>query len=160
MKISQKLLRIVAKVSGSVFVGSSVCRDEEYIDATINYTVEVAQGARQVKDMSPWKRPFFAHSLPGIKELKRRKAQFSKLLRPIIAKRLEAAKSPTYETPDDLLQWLMNNFEDSNNLDAKLMAEFLCSVNFAGIHSTSTTTLNLFVVVFVNGRTASFFTNS
>ena len=49
VNINQKLTRIVAKASGRIFIGPELCHEEEYIDASINYTLEVMNAVREIQ---------------------------------------------------------------------------------------------------------------
>ncbi|KAL8419215.1 hypothetical protein RB594_002433 [Gaeumannomyces avenae] len=60
VNVYQKILRIVAIVSGRVFVGPELCHDEGYLDAAINYTVELFNARTAVTRIKPWLRPFRA----------------------------------------------------------------------------------------------------
>ncbi|KAI0903427.1 hypothetical protein F4823DRAFT_635850 [Ustulina deusta] len=88
-----KLLRIVAMVSGRIFIGAELCCNEKYLDSAINYTIEVVMAQRAVVQMRPWLRPFFASRLLEIKKLEQRKKTAYEFLRPVIEARQLAAKS-------------------------------------------------------------------
>jgi hypothetical protein len=62
--INQKLVDVVAKVSGRVFVGPELCQDPEYLDAGSNYTLDLMAAVTVLKKMRPWLKPFLAHRLP------------------------------------------------------------------------------------------------
>ena len=49
MTINKKLLRIVAIVSGHIFLGPELCRREEYIHTSINYTLDLFGAIRAFK---------------------------------------------------------------------------------------------------------------
>ncbi|KAF5628816.1 cycloheximide-inducible CIP70 (cytochrome P450 family) [Fusarium sp. NRRL 52700] len=64
--IHHALLRIVGMVSGRMFISPELCHSEQYLDAAINYTMEVMGAQRAVQNMRPWLRPFRAQSLPEL----------------------------------------------------------------------------------------------
>jgi hypothetical protein len=84
VNFNQKLLRIVALVSGRVFIGTELSRTEEYIDAAINYTVELRAAQEALARTSPWIRPFVGHRLPEVKKLAARLVQTNKLSWPLL----------------------------------------------------------------------------
>ncbi|KAK4247459.1 cytochrome P450 [Corynascus novoguineensis] len=141
VNINQKLLRIVALVSGRVFIGEELSRSEEYLDAAINYTVELMEARRAVDEMAPWKRPFLANRLPQVKRLDERLAQADRFLRPVVASRRQL---PDSERPDDMLQWIMSGQEKFRQYSTEELARLQLGISFAAIHTTSVTATNVF----------------
>ncbi|KAK4119800.1 cytochrome P450 [Parathielavia appendiculata] len=92
ININHASLRIVAQVPGRIFIGAELSRSGEYLDAAVNYTVEVMEAVRALDTVHPCLRP-------------QRLALADELLRPVVAahRRMEGS-----EKPDDMLQWLMN----------------------------------------------------
>lgn len=142
ININSKLLRIVAMVSGSVFVGPKLCRDERYIDMAINYTVELMTTARAVAAIPSWLRPFKAPFSPHVKNLHNRVEEAMAILQPVVVARNEAAKDPDYEKPDDMLQWIIDNQHALGQLDTEELAKAQLGISFAAIHTTTLVTTN------------------
>ena len=140
VNINQKLLRIVAMVSGRVFVGPELCRSEEYLDAAINYTIDLMAAQRAVNSLAPWKRPFLGNRLPQVKKLDQRLAEATAFLRPVVEAR---QKLPVEERPDDMLQWLMTAQPKFGEHTAAKMAELQLNISFAAIHTTTLTSTNV-----------------
>ncbi|KAL2161084.1 hypothetical protein VTH06DRAFT_8797 [Thermothelomyces fergusii] len=141
VNINQKLLRIVALVSGRVFIGEELSRSEEYLDAAINYTVELNDARRAVDRLRAWQRPFLASRLPEVRKLDQRLAQADRFLRPIVAARRELQDS---EKPDDMLQWVMNGQGKFRRYTTEELARLQLALSFAAIHTTSLTATNVF----------------
>ncbi|GAB1316846.1 hypothetical protein MFIFM68171_07056 [Madurella fahalii] len=141
VNINQKLLRIVALVSGRVFIGPELSRSEEYLDAAINYTVELMQARRAIELVRPWLRPFKASRLPEVRKLGRRMAQADRFLRPIVAARRRMMDS---EKPDDMLQWIMDAQDKFKQYTTEELARIQLGISFAAIHTTTLTTTNAF----------------
>ncbi|KAL2023330.1 hypothetical protein VTK56DRAFT_3068 [Thermocarpiscus australiensis] len=141
ININQKLLRIVALVSGRVFIGSELSRSEEYLDAAINYTVEVMQARQAIEKMRPWLRPLAAGRLPEVRKLNQRIKQADKFLRPIVAARRRMGPS---EKPDDMLQWIIDSQGKFKNYSTEELARLQLGISFAAIHTTTLTTTNVF----------------
>lgn len=140
ININKKLLRIVAKVSGRIFIGPELCHAEEYIDASINYTVEVMNAVRDINSMK-WFRDLRAPYLPSVKRIDARVEQALKFLEPVVAERLEAERNdPEYKKPDDMLQWLMDG--QKGKADVEEIARLQLGLSFAAIHTTTLTTTN------------------
>ncbi|KAL2185733.1 cytochrome P450 [Thermothelomyces heterothallicus CBS 203.75] len=141
ININQKLLRIVALVSGRVFIGEELSRSEEYLDAAINYTVELMDARRAVERLRAWQRPFLADRLPEVKKLDQRLAQADRFLRPIVAARRKLQDS---EKPDDMLQWIMDGQDKFRQYSTEELARLQLALSFAAIHTTSVTATNVF----------------
>ncbi|KAK4169799.1 putative cytochrome P450 E-class, group IV [Cladorrhinum sp. PSN259] len=143
VNINQKLLRIVAVVSGRVFLGQEVARTEEYIDAAINYTVEVMNARRVVDRMRPWLRPFLAWRLPEVKKLDERLANADRLLQPLVAQRRNLKE--TDQKPEDMLQWILNGQGGKyRSYTTAELARLQLGLSFAAIHTTTLTSTNVF----------------
>lgn len=142
VNINSKLLRIVAMVSGRVFVGSELCRDEAYLDASINYTMDLMTAVHLVAFVPRLLRPFVCPHLPQVKKLQQRIREADEFLRPIVTKRLENAKLPGYEKPDDMLQWIIDSQEKFGDKGDKELAKMQLGISFAAIHTTTLTTTN------------------
>ncbi|KAL0941723.1 Ent-kaurene oxidase 7 [Colletotrichum truncatum] len=146
VNINSKLLRIVAMASGRVFIGPELCRDERYIDASINYTVDLMTAVHMVSFLPGPLRPFVAPFLPPLKKLNRRIAEAEAVFRPIVEARRQAKaeKGDDYQEPDDMLQWMMNAPAKFGEVDNRTMAQNQLGISFAAIHTTSLTTTNAF----------------
>lgn len=136
----------MAKVSGRVFVGPELCRSEAYIEAAINYTMDVTGAQRAVSQLKPWQRIFKAASLPAVQALRRREQTATDLIRPVIEQRQRAeAEDPDFQRPDDLLQWLLDGGQDRfGRQGTQGLASIQLGLTFAAIHTTTLTATNAF----------------
>jgi hypothetical protein len=102
--INSKLIEIVARISGRVFVGPDLCQDPEYLECGTKYTVYLIEAVRAIKLMRPWLRPFLAPRLPEIKRLRDMEKRAAKHLQPIVKERIEAEKNdPNWQKPEDMV---------------------------------------------------------
>lgn len=132
-------------MSGRVFIGPELCRNEQYLDAAINYTVDLMTARAAVLYLPPWLRRFKAASLPHVKKLDQRIREADAFLQPIVAARRKGEQDPDYVKPDDMLQWMMDNqhkFGEKGNHD---LARNQLGLSFAAIHTTCLTTTNAYV---------------
>ncbi|KAJ4422541.1 hypothetical protein N0V82_002769 [Gnomoniopsis sp. IMI 355080] len=141
VNIHDKLCRIVGMISGRLFIGPEACRSEEYLDAAINYTMDVMKAQRAVQSMRPWLRPFMAHRLPEIKNLYKRIDEADAFMRPLVEerKKLYADKSSASDVPEDFLQWMLETNDTTYNF-----ARVQLGLTFAAIHTTVLTATNAF----------------
>ncbi|GKT86392.1 LOW QUALITY PROTEIN: cytochrome P450 [Colletotrichum tofieldiae] len=132
VNINAKLLRIIAMVSGRVFIGSDLCRDERYIDASINYTIDLVTAVHVIALVPSFLRPVVASWLPTTKKLYKRIAEAEAVFRPI----------GDYQEPDDMLQWILNAQTKFGELSDRDLAMAQLGISFAAIHTTTMTTTN------------------
>lgn len=145
--LNQKLMRIVAKVSGRIFIGPELCRSEDYIDMAINYTLELMAAQQQISRMKPWQRNLYAKSLPEVKKLHERQRSSKDFLRPLIVARKKAMKEdPDFQRPDDIMQWILDGGQNKfGDQEVDELTEIQLGLTFAAIHTTTMTTTNAYV---------------
>lgn len=140
--INQKLVDVVAKVSGRVFVGPELCQNPEYLDLGSNYTIDLMNAVTALKKLRPWLKPFMAPRLPEVIQLRKREKQLTDFLRPIIEERVTAkSKDPNWQAPDDMLQWIVTRSNGKDSVDK--IAHFQLGLIFAAIHTTTMTATNI-----------------
>ncbi|KAF2873043.1 cytochrome P450 monooxygenase-like protein [Massariosphaeria phaeospora] len=148
--IYMSLAKMVAKISGRVFVGPELCRNAEYLDGAVNFTMDLMSAQRAVKRMRPWLRPILAPRLPEVRRLRVREANATAFIRPIVQARRDAEKNdPEWQKPDDMLQWLFD-LGPQYALDTPKMAKLQLGLSFAAIHTTTVTTTNILYTLAVN----------
>ncbi|OCL06822.1 cytochrome P450 [Glonium stellatum] len=136
----QTLLRIVAVVSGRVFIGPELCRSDEYLDSAIKYTLEVINASGAIKRIRPWLRPFLAPRLREVLQLQQREKNVGKFMSPVIESRIAAKGGET--KPDDILQVLIDKSDDFGMKSSSDMAKVQLGLSFAAIHTTALTATN------------------
>lgn len=85
------VVRIVALLSGRVFVGRPLSRNEEWIEASINYTRDAVNARQAVVKWPFYLRRIVAPFLPEIRGAKQYSARGAKLLGPVLKETLEIA---------------------------------------------------------------------
>lgn len=149
ININSKLLRIVAKVSGRVFIGPELCHDERYLSAAIGYTVSVMEAQRAVEKMSPWLRPFAARRLKEVRKLMEWEKDAMDFLRPVVESRREKQRRGEV-LEKDMLQWLMDSADQgqgrqhekwgTDTTTTRKLARLQLGISFAAIHTTTLVT--------------------
>jgi cytochrome P450 len=140
--IYQKTLRIVAIVSGHVFLGPDLCRREEYLYASINFTVDVFKAVRQLKAWNRWLRPIVSFFTPELKQIQVHRQKARDFLLPIIRERRAALRAGKTDLPDDMLQWTINKATKFNESDEAL-ADLQLTLSMAAIHTTTLQTTDI-----------------
>ncbi|KAI1260172.1 ent-kaurene oxidase [Xylariaceae sp. FL1019] len=141
VKMHRILLRIIAIVSGSVFIGPEYCRDETYLDASIMYTVHFSNAMIGLKKWHPKLRWFGRLINPAVKNLYQERKKACAFLIPVVQNR-RAAIAAGDDVPDNVLTWMCKK-ADSNNLTDENLANLQLNLSMAAIHSTAITLLNI-----------------
>jgi len=140
--INQKLLRIIAMVSGRVFVGPELCRDERYLDASINYTVDQMTAVNAISKVPAFLRPLVATRLPETQTLYRHIDAGIEVISPLIIARRKAAEKGNYKAPNDLLQWIIDAQTKLGTVSDRDLAMSQLTASFVAIHTTTAATTN------------------
>ncbi|KAK7732424.1 hypothetical protein SLS63_005103 [Diaporthe eres] len=141
VNINYTLLRIVAVVSGRIFIGPELFRTPEYVDMAMNYTMDIVNAREAVTRLPKGERHLKASSLTEVKTLREREKKAWEILKPIIEARLRAVEDPDYRKPDDLLQWILDSPAELTQQD---IAEMQLALTFAAIHTTTMTVTSAF----------------
>ncbi|KAK7054327.1 hypothetical protein VNI00_003520 [Paramarasmius palmivorus] len=131
---------IVVRANNRVFVGLPLCRDIDYCNFNVQFTIDVALNSAIIGLF-----PAFLHPLVGRIFTKKRKSisQATRYLVPIIEERLKMQQEYGTEwagKSNDYISWLIDAMEHSAEEWQKsvedLVLKVLC-INFASIHTTS-----------------------
>ena len=80
-----KLLRIIAMVTGRIFVGHPLNRDEKWLNASINFTGDVIAVFRENGQWNPMLRPFIGRFLPSVKKVQDDLKSAGEWMAPLVA---------------------------------------------------------------------------
>lgn len=138
INISQKLLKIVAIVSGYVFLGPDLCRREEYLHASIDFTVDLFMAIAALKRQPESLRFIAKYWIPQIKTVDEHRRRVHNFLKPILRER-RALQSKGAETPKDMLQWLLDKSGQFNIRTDEQLAETQLILGMAATHTTTMT---------------------
>ncbi|KAH7028649.1 cytochrome P450 monooxygenase [Macrophomina phaseolina] len=141
VRVYDCLKRIAAILTGRVFVGAPLNRNEKWIKTSIDFTHDVYVGGSKLRKWHYLLRPVVARFLvPEIRKVWKQQDIARRLLVPIMEERSEAQKQPGYNKPDDLIQWLMDNAtKEKNPTNFARLAELQLLASFAAIHTTALT---------------------
>lgn len=139
VKVYQELLKIVAIVSGAIFVGPEFCREPSWVHASINYTTDLFKAAALLKQWPPYMRPLAKFWIPEVGRVYRYKRQAVDLLAPVIRDRRARRDRETDEAPEDMLQWLVNKAPKFGTDNEEELAASQLTLSLAAIHTTTLT---------------------
>lgn len=121
------LARIVALLSGRVFVGRPLSRSEEWIDASINYTMDCVKAQRAIAKWPVYQRYIVAPFLPEIRRVQQYASRGAKLLGPILKATLARAHNEKVSLDDDegqgtFISWVLKHTAVKERKDPKNLA--------------------------------------
>ncbi|KAJ7084985.1 cytochrome P450 [Mycena epipterygia] len=128
------ILHVIARTSIRVFVGLPLCRNKEYLNLSIAYSVAMFKQAQIINMFPNFLKPLIG---PLISSKQKTIRAVMKLLGPLIEDRLakEAELGPNWpDKPNDFLSWLIDDAEDRT---PSAIAMRLLVLNVAAIHTSS-----------------------
>lgn len=140
VKIYPIMIRIVARLIARVFVGRSLCRDHDYLDISITYTVNCLRVSRTLAWCPQYLRPVLKFAVPGYLALRHQEKRMQQLLKPIIQEREKLQEGE--DKPVDLLQWFIDASTELQKKDDKFLATSQINASLAAIHSTAIVATN------------------
>ncbi|KAI0099189.1 cytochrome P450 [Nemania sp. FL0031] len=138
VQIYDILLRIVARVSARVFMGPHVCRDEEWLAASIHFTENVFMTVMTLRRFPAYLHPILGPLLPSYWRIISNLSAARRIIEPMVRERRVAADSGggSGEKANDLLQWMMDIANDEEGKPHKLAHRQLL-LSLASIHTTT-----------------------
>ena len=119
---------IVARASSRLFGGSQLSSNEEWVQATIEFSKDVFVGAQKIRKVPSILRPVVRYLIPEL----RRIAKHHTIARRIIIPILETREAQP-EKPSDFLQWMSDSAVGPEREKA-FLASTLLKLSFAAIH--------------------------
>ncbi|KAH8996774.1 cytochrome P450 [Lactarius akahatsu] len=159
--VMETMQRVVSATTNRVFVGPPLCRNQEYLTLNLNYAVNVMKFAAIIGMFPRPLKPIVARMLSNLPSQIRQEMEF---IRPMVEERFARMEEFGEDWDDkpvrrstsldvnvvinaealqnDMLMWLMS---ESKGVERSLegLARRMLVVNFAAIHSTSTTFTNV-----------------
>ncbi|CUS09025.1 unnamed protein product [Tuber aestivum] len=140
------ILRMVARVSGRAFVGLPLCRNEDWLKITIQFTGDVFTTFSKLSTVSKLLRPLYAYMWNSVKNLTASRKKGEALLTPILRERLEEKRlaeknGAVFQRHNDMIEWLSDRVQPKDR-NPEILSELLLLVGLAAIHSTSLAFLN------------------
>nr|GAT45049.1 predicted protein [Mycena chlorophos] len=130
------MMNIVARISNRLFVGLPLCRNQEYLDNNVKYTIGVFSSAKAIGKLPPFLRPILG---PWMTTKNQSFDVAMRLLGPLVADRIRKDDELGPEwlgRPNDMISWLLDIADESNRTVEGIVLRIL-SVNMAAIHTSS-----------------------
>ncbi|EKG20893.1 Cytochrome P450 [Macrophomina phaseolina MS6] len=135
--------QLTARLSGRVFLGESLCRNEEWLDVSIKYTIDSFFAVRALRMWPPLLRRVAHHFLPEMKVVREEVKTARRIIEAEVAERrrarfeAEVAGAPLQSS--DAIDWFDDVAGDREY--SILQSQMMLSV--AAIHTTSVTLMQL-----------------
>ncbi|KAH9061886.1 cytochrome P450 [Lactarius vividus] len=139
--VVETMQHVVCATSNRVFVGPSLCRNQDYLNLNLNFAVNVMKFATIFGMFPKPLKPIVARVLSNLPSQIQQEMEF---IRPMVEDRfarMEELGGDWDDKPNDLLMWLMS---EAKGVERSLegLARRMLLVNFAAIHTTSITFTN------------------
>lgn len=124
--------------------GPDASRDKKWLESAARYSYDVVATAQQLRQWSPFLRPFIAPWIDGKKKLDEHLATAKRVFRPVFVQRLEMMKNggmSDAEKPVDMAQWMVESAR-GNDADPDVLAQNMLFMTLAGVHTSSNTTVH------------------
>lgn len=146
--VYQTAIQIVAACSGRAFVGLPLCRDDEWRNATINFTYDTVASVHAMKAYNKILWPIVSRFLPEMRKMHSYREFAHQKLRPqidtIIAhQRAQKAEKGNFSEKDleyqaiehnyNLLHWTIGQHKDSENIDPAEVGHMQMTAAFAAL---------------------------
>ncbi|KAF9265925.1 cytochrome P450 [Marasmius fiardii PR-910] len=135
VRVIETARRVVSRTSNRLFVGLPLCRDPDYRDLNIEFTVDLVIGSNILQLFPDFMKPMVSKLVSNIPKQMRRG---SRLLGPLIEERLkkEAEYGKDWEgKPTDLISWLIDATPAHERTIDNISLQILV-INFGAIHTT------------------------
>ena len=137
LKPRAAMCRVASLMSGRAFVGVPLSHDEEWVEATVNYTGNVTQAWLVLRTLNRFIRPLVAPFLPQVKALMRMREMTSAKMAPLLEKMARGEdKGNSGESPGgDMIRWFQGRYD--TDASPRELARDQLLATFASIYNLS-----------------------
>ncbi|KAI8955479.1 cytochrome P450 [Xylaria longipes] len=138
LDLHEKLLRVVAQASARIFVGYPMCRDEEWLECSTKFALDVMIGAEKLKQWHPWLRPIAQYIVPEMTRIRGDHRRALELLQPELEKRSKEPVNTEASSYNDMIEWMQQRAKKlgDRSFDSKELANLQMLTATAAIHTT------------------------
>lgn len=101
---------MIARLSSFVFLGEKICRDAEWLNISVNYTIDAFQATRELRLCPSIFRPLIHWILPSTRKLRKHLYTAREIVRKEIEKRAANSQDQSHKQPD-AMNWLRETAE-------------------------------------------------
>jgi cytochrome P450 len=133
IQLKPAILKMVAQLSSRIFLGDKICRNPDWLDITINYTINAFTAAQELRLLPEFLRPFAVRYLPTSRKAQGQLKQARKIINPVLKERRAAERAGKGVEYHDAIQWL----EDTSKGRPYDPAAAQLALSAAAIHTTT-----------------------
>jgi hypothetical protein len=122
-----KMLKIVAILSGEIFVGPEIAHKEEYYTNTVTAVNDFFLAVNAVKRWPQFLKPYVKYFSSEVKGLQRHLTVHRALITPTIKARKES-RDRGEDIPDDLITWMMDKAPQVSEICVQELLPNICVV--------------------------------
>lgn len=135
-------MRIIALLSGRVFVGKGINRDERFVRAASMFTVDSFAASAKLHATKPWLRLFGRWLFPELAAVQRHLATMKQLIRPLL-REATADQSSGIKLKENMVSWNLKNSPAKLRRDVDYQALQQLEATFVAIHTTTKLVTNI-----------------
>lgn len=133
-------LDVVARLSSRVFLGSEICRNEEWLETTKRITMVFTSVLQTARVYPTWLRPLVYRFGKHGRDMMAVTKQVNDIVNPIVEKRkLEMAECEARGEPapvyNDAIEWILSEHDPNDRIFK--VADFQIALSVAAVHTTS-----------------------
>lgn len=140
MQIGDIILRIIARMSARTFVGLPLCRNEEWLHASIHYTENLFMTAFALRMTPTFVHPFLIWLLPSWYRVHNNLKTAKKLIVPLVNEHGANIAAGDPKGDDTVLKWMMGMAQNENEANPNKLAHRQLLLSLASIHTTGMAT--------------------
>lgn len=137
IQVYPKVLRLVSRVNGKIFVGNGLHQNEEWIKISCNYTRNVFLSSAKLRFFHPWLRPIVQYFIPELRTVWKCNAKARELLAPIIQQRATQERNEDYKKPNDAIEWLRELIPELDKNDPHFHGISQLGIGAVSVNTTS-----------------------
>ncbi|KAK0702528.1 cytochrome P450 [Apiosordaria backusii] len=139
VEIRETILHLIARISSRVFLGGELCRNEDWLKVTRDYTVDAMRGAVELRFI-PKPLRFLAHwFLPSCQRARGHVKDARRIIGPVLERRRALKKAGNDTFDDDAIEWFER--EAQGRPYDPVVAQLVMSM--AAIHTTTDLTVQV-----------------
>ncbi|KAI2636616.1 cytochrome P450 [Xylaria nigripes] len=136
--LHERLLRVVAQASARIFVGYPMCRNEEWLECSTKFALDVMVGAEKLKRWHPWLRIIAQYFVPEMTQIRSDHRRALELLLPELERRSKENDDEMARSRNDMIEWMQERARNlgDKSFDNKELANLQMLTATAAIHTT------------------------
>jgi cytochrome P450 len=136
LKPRAAMCRVASLMSGRAFVGVPLSRDEQWVEATVNYTGNVTKAWLVLRTLNRFIRPVMAPFLPEVKALMGTREMTSTKMAPLLERMARGDNGQPADGPGgDMIRWFQGRY--SKKASPQELARDQLLATFASIYNLS-----------------------